>query len=74
MIEMVPEFGKPGHRFDTGPFLLDLYHLFGIVLGDRQLADMEQRTEQHSAVARRVSLQRTYSYHDFHCGRSPHLI
>jgi hypothetical protein len=41
MIEVVPEFGKPGHRFDTGPFLLDLYRLFGIILGDRQLADME---------------------------------
>ena len=32
---------KPGHRFDPGPFLLDLYRLFGIIFGDKQLAKME---------------------------------
>jgi hypothetical protein len=42
MVEDVPEeYVKSGHRFDTGPFLLDLYRLFGIVLGDQQLAKME---------------------------------
>jgi hypothetical protein len=41
MAEALPEYMKPGHRFNTGPFLLDLYRLFGIVLGDRQLAEME---------------------------------
>jgi hypothetical protein len=41
MVEESPhDHVKPGHRFDTGPFLLDLYRLFGIVLGDQQLAKM----------------------------------
>jgi hypothetical protein len=44
MVEAVPEYLKPGHLFDTGPFLLDLYRLFGIVLGDRQLAEMETKS------------------------------
>jgi hypothetical protein len=39
MVEVAPEYLKPGHRFDTSPFLLDLYRLFGIVLGDRPLPD-----------------------------------
>jgi hypothetical protein len=30
-----------GHRFDTGPFLLDLYRLFCLIFGDKQLAEME---------------------------------
>lgn len=38
MVEEGPH--DDGHRFDTGPFLLDLYRLFGIVLGDRQLTKM----------------------------------
>ena len=43
MVEEVHEdYMHPGHRFDTGPYLLDLYRLFGIVLGDRQLAEMEK--------------------------------
>jgi hypothetical protein len=42
MAEEAPDdFVKPGHRFDSGPFLLDLYRLFGIIFGDRQLAKME---------------------------------
>jgi hypothetical protein len=48
MAEALAEYMKPGHRFDTGPFLLDLYRLFGIVLGDRQLAEMER--SKYSAI------------------------
>jgi hypothetical protein len=56
VVEVVPDFVKPGHRFDTGPFLLDLYRLFGIVYGDRQLTRMEE--EQHSIA----SLRGAYLY------------
>jgi hypothetical protein len=33
---------KPGHRFDAGPFLLDLYRLLAMLFGDKQLAEMEE--------------------------------
>jgi hypothetical protein len=42
MIEVSTRFGKSGHRFDTGPFLLDLYRLFCMLLGDERLAAMER--------------------------------
>jgi hypothetical protein len=46
MAEEVPEYDlmKPGHRFDTGPLLLDLYRLLTMVLGDKHLAEMEEES------------------------------
>jgi hypothetical protein len=43
MAEELPEDDliKPGHRFDPGPYLLDLYRLLSLMLGDKQLAEME---------------------------------
>ena len=44
MAEEVPEYDliKAGHRFDPGPLLLDLYRLFCMFFGDKQLAEMEE--------------------------------
>jgi hypothetical protein len=44
MAEEVPEYDlvKPGHRFDTGPLLLDLYRLLTMMFGGKQLAEMEE--------------------------------
>jgi len=33
---------KSGHRFDPGPYLLDLYRLLSMLLADKQLAGMEE--------------------------------
>jgi hypothetical protein len=42
MVEEVPEdFIKPGHHFDTGPSLVDLYRLLCIVTADKKLAKLE---------------------------------
>jgi hypothetical protein len=42
MVEEVPEESlKAGHHFDTGAFLLDLYRLLCMFVGDRRLAEME---------------------------------
>lgn len=39
MVEIpTPHYLKPGHRFDSGPIILDLYRLLSLVLAEKQVS------------------------------------
>jgi hypothetical protein len=42
--EHLPEYYKPGHTIEPGPFLLDLYRLLCMVLADKQLAQLSEHS------------------------------
>ena len=76
MVEIpTPHYLKPGHRFDSGPIILDLYRLLSLVLAEKQVSALiKAEFDGFRMATRAISGKRNRPHLDF-CGNEySHLV